>query len=795
MVRILLIALAGILTELAAQQPAPASSPGPEPVPLTQIALRGDELSRVLRDLAGQVPAASEIAAFENQLAEQEDAVRTLLEESEGLLARSATVMEIRERSREWRAYSQPEARQRKTLAAWGAACEQSLAALKKHQAIWQATLNSTKDVPEVESVRARVRQSLRDIETVNAAAEEHLRTVVKLQDRVSKRSAAIAAMLDRLAEEAKKFQARLFRPDTVPIWRAGAPGRDSFTASFRRAVGRSLSNSAAFVLLREGLVAQLILCLAFAFAVVRWLGRAEQQGQAPDASAVEVTRLLARPAAVTVLMTAPILLASLPAARMSVVLLLIQIYLFPIARLLPSIAGCSRRVAVLAAAFYALHALASILDTQASAGRELAAAVFTASLATLAWWVRQKPGGRTPRELLAARSAFAVLTLILVANLFGFLLLSNLLRVCAVLSSYIALVVYTFARVAAILLAGALRLPPLDSLATVRLHEPDVLRWMKRAVAVLAVAWWIYAMLDLLALKSEAGSLIASTLALRLGIKSVSISLGELLAAVCVLAGGSLTARAIRFVLREEILARLPLSRGVPEMISISCYYVLLLLVFVMSVAAAGVQLDKLTFLTGALGVGIGFGLQSLVNNFVSGLVLQFERPIRIGDVLEVGAISGEVRRIGIRSSMVRTFQGAEVIIPNSALVSNQVVNWTLTEPLRRVELQVPVAYGTAPERVLELLSDIARGHPEVLRDPAPGAFFLGFGPGAMDFVLMFWAQQNTHFRLRSEIAIAVNTALGRAGIEIPLPQHEVRLRSVDAAALDRKTRSARAL
>ena len=131
------------------------------------------------------------------------------------------------------------------------------------------------------------------------------------------------------------------------------------------------------------------------------------------------------------------------------------------------------------------------------------------------------------------------------------------------------------------------------------------------------------------------------------------------------------------------------------------------------MSLVAAGVQLDKLTVLTGAFGVGVGFGMQNIIGNFVSGLVLQFERPIRIGDVLEVGNLAGEVQRIGVRASLIRTFQGADVIVPNSNLVSNQVVNWTLSEPIRRVEIQVPVAYGTAPERVIQLLSSIAsRSH-----------------------------------------------------------------------------------
>jgi small-conductance mechanosensitive channel len=190
---------------------------------------------------------------------------------------------------------------------------------------------------------------------------------------------------------------------------------------------------------------------------------------------------------------------------------------------------------------------------------------------------------------------------------------------------------------------------------------------------------------------------------------------------------------------------------------------------------------------LTGALGVGIGFGLQNVVNNFVSGLILQFERPIRVGDVLEVGGLSGEISHIGIRSSTMRTWQGAEVIIPNSAFVSDRVVNWTLSEAQRRVDLTVRVAYGTDPEYVIEILAGIANNHPEVLREPAPCAVFQGFGDSSLDFLLMFWATQTTHFRVRSEIAIKVNAVLRQTGIEIPFPRHDVLVRYAESRALQR--------
>ena len=278
-----------------------------------------------------------------------------------------------------------------------------------------------------------------------------------------------------------------------------------------------------------------------------------------------------------------------------------------------------------------------------------------------------------------------------------------------------------------------------------------------------------------------------------RLGIRAFNFSLGDILAFLSVLVFGYLIASGCRFILREEILRHWRLARGVPETIATSLHYMLLLLVFLMSLSAGGIELDKLTLLTGALGVGLGFGLQNIVNNFVSGLILQFERPIRVGDVLEVGTLSGEVRRIGIRASTMRTFQGAEVIIPNSTFISGQVVNWTLSEPVRRVEVPVPVAYGTDPERVIKMLLEIAVSHSEVLRRPEPVAVFKGFGESSLDFLLMFWADQDTHFRLRSDISIRINVALREEGIEIPFPQREIRVHSSEGIPTFRQPASSR--
>jgi small-conductance mechanosensitive channel len=189
-------------------------------------------------------------------------------------------------------------------------------------------------------------------------------------------------------------------------------------------------------------------------------------------------------------------------------------------------------------------------------------------------------------------------------------------------------------------------------------------------------------------------------------------------------------------------------------------------------------VDLTKVTILAGALGVGIGFGLQGVVNNFVSGLILLFERPIHIGDAVEVGGVAGEVRRIGIRASTVRTGQGADIVVPNAQLISERLTNWTLSDRRRRIDLPVGVNYGAVPQKAIALLEGVGRAHPRVLPDPAPQAFFTAFGDSAINFELRVWTEDgDKSFQIRSELAVAVHDAVLAAGMSFPVPQREVRL------------------
>jgi small-conductance mechanosensitive channel len=236
---------------------------------------------------------------------------------------------------------------------------------------------------------------------------------------------------------------------------------------------------------------------------------------------------------------------------------------------------------------------------------------------------------------------------------------------------------------------------------------------------------------------------------------------------------------RIIRHILEKDVFARVSTSKGMPSTIILLARIGLITGGFFLAAAAAGMKLTNLSIVLGAFSVGIGFGLQNIFNNMVSGLILAFERPIKVGDTVQVGELLGVVLSIGLRSSTVRSFDGAEVIVPNGNLISDQMINWTLSDSYRRMDIRVGVAYGTDPEKVLDLMQEAAMENKQVKKYPAPTTYFIGFGDSSLDFRLLAWAHIDNRLTVESELNVAVNTKLKEAGIEIPFPQRDLHIRS----------------
>jgi potassium efflux system protein len=237
----------------------------------------------------------------------------------------------------------------------------------------------------------------------------------------------------------------------------------------------------------------------------------------------------------------------------------------------------------------------------------------------------------------------------------------------------------------------------------------------------------------------------------------------------IVAIVGALWVARLVSFLLDEEVFPKLQMERGLPYLISTLLRYIILLCGFVFALAALGIDMTKFTILAGAFSVGLGFGLQNIVNNFVSGLIVLFERPMKIGDVVQVGDVLGQVERIGIRASVIRSSNGAEVIIPNGTLISTNLTNWTFSNKSRRVDVQVQVALGSDPERVKDLLLEAAKSHPGVSAEPQPQALLTKLGPDTLEFELRVWSDAASDWaRVRSDLVSAIEVALKRDAINL---------------------------
>lgn len=259
-----------------------------------------------------------------------------------------------------------------------------------------------------------------------------------------------------------------------------------------------------------------------------------------------------------------------------------------------------------------------------------------------------------------------------------------------------------------------------------------------------------------------------------------LSISLSTILLALGLFFVGYTVTVALRSWLNNKLLPTTKLDIGISNSISTVFGYIGFILAAILGVSAAGFDLSNLAIVAGALSVGVGFGLQSIVNNFVSGLILLAERPIKAGDWIVTSGGEGTVKKISVRSTEIETFDRATVIVPNSTLITDNVTNWTHENKTGRIIIPVGVGYDSDPDQVKEILLQCAKEHRLVLGRPAPAVFFMDFGASSLDFQLRcFLADINYSLTVSSELRFAVLAALREAKIEIPFPQNDVHIRS----------------
>jgi len=259
------------------------------------------------------------------------------------------------------------------------------------------------------------------------------------------------------------------------------------------------------------------------------------------------------------------------------------------------------------------------------------------------------------------------------------------------------------------------------------------------------------------------------------------AVTLGHLLFSVMVFSVAVLASRNLPGLLELAVLQRLPMDHGGRNATTTLCRYVFILAGCIIGCNTIGIRWDSVQWLVAALTVGLGFGLQEIFANFVSGLIILFERPVRIGDVVTIDNVTGSVSRIQIRATTITDWDRKEYIVPNKEFVTGKLLNWTLSDKTNRIVVKIGVAYGTDTENALEMLQQIADEHPLILRDPPPVVSFEGFGESSLDLVLRcFLANLDNRLKVITQLHVMIDRRFKEAGVEIAFPQRDVHVRSM---------------
>ena len=768
------------------------------PIPIPEVAQRAEQATPLLRST--QAPEASEFRDAELELPEAADWIDKRHVSTTETLASSPTENALASLADSWQAMRSRLVALNGKLTRRATLAQQRIEQIETMRATWVATQASAREAAAPPTVLEQIDGTMAVIAAARRNADDGLAYVLALQDRTVKEIARCDGALARIAQTENARGGSLLAPDASPMWasEARALTSEDLGQRLREAVRDMVERARDYMagqMARVPLQMVLFTLTLVLMHLARRAARRSADKQPSEVAAAQVFELPLSSALVLALIPTGWMYPQPPRVVISAVSILV---LLPAVRIVRRLASPAIVPAVYAlAAFFLVDRVRDVCSVVPVLEQWVFLFQMLCGIVFLALAVRSERLLRASGPELALgwrRALVAILwvqVFLLVTALFtgvcGYMRLARLLGNAVLGSDYAALVLYAGVRVGEGVIAYALRALPLRGLRIVQRHRPLVQRRLTLSLRWLSVGAWAYFALSALGLIGPIASAGAAVLGARYVRGAVSVSLGDVSAFAFTVWAVFVVSSFVRFVLDEEVSPRVHLPRGAAYALATIVRYVIVVSGFVFAVAALGIDLNRLTIVAGALGVGVGIGLQSVVANFVSGLILLLERRLHVGDAVQLGALEGRIREIGIRASTIRTWDGAEVIVPNAALTSERVTNWTLSDTLRRVTLEVGVAYSADPRSVLEILRSVSAAHPQTVSDPAPLALCTGFGDSALKFELRVFTRVDDAPSFLSDLAIAVHAALSAAKIEIPFPRRDVHVLNGEGAWIGR--------
>jgi len=754
------------------------SSATPTAIPLPDIPGQAESAAAHLRDIQSNSATDSISKMISQELPNIDREINARHDESAKILLSAPSLDVLRSLNRDWKNLHETLSNWTHDLQRRGDQLQNQVENLSLLRQSWQQTLQLAQGTDTPAPTLAHVQSLIVSISEAQTVLEKRRRQIVNLQNRVSLVDARASQALTTVQQAREQALSRLLMKDSPAIW-------DSEIRSHTKAA-LVLESQASFTGQLNALSAYasrepekfaLHIFIFGLLAAFLYVLRRKTQPWVQESTMARATRILRAPLASALLLSilagtriypeAPRLLWAVlgMAALFPAVFILRQLletYLYPILNAL--------------VAFYFIDRLRMIGAALPLVSRFLFLGETLGGMLFFIWLLRPARWEAVPvaqRDNLwkaihtGAKVALTIFALAFAANVFGYVSLSRLLGNAVLRASYLAVILYAALQILDLFVLFALRVPPLSHLGMISRHREELWQRSRWILERLALGLWILAVLEFLAVRSLVFRHARQLWTAALNVGSLSFSLGHIVEFGLTLWFSLLLSRFIRFVLEEDVYPRLELARGLPYAISTVLHYVILFFGFVFALGALGLDMTKFTILAGAFGVGLGFGLQTIINNFFSGLILLFERPIKVGDVIQIADATGVVERIGIRASTIRTMAGAEVIIPNGSLISTNVTNWTFSAHQRTIEMPVSVDPAADTQKVIQTLIDVAKANPHVAKSPEPRVLVVKISAASMDLELhASTSRVNDWNQVRSDLAIAIKVALTKENI-----------------------------
>ncbi|MGA2441968.1 MAG: mechanosensitive ion channel domain-containing protein [Tepidisphaeraceae bacterium] len=763
----------------------PAAPPPPQaPFSLAGAATQGESVAATLRGINAQLNNGGQLSDIEQETPVLSSEINNRLAESASLLASHPSLQLLQQQEIDWTEIEHTLADWKGVLQQRGDRLNQATDQISHLAATWDQEqqvvdywLKHAKHTDLLSAAEASVAKTRAQIVQTSTDLHNARIRLFAIEQAIDTQNARVLDVLDSVQQARDEAFNRLLVHDSPPLWNlfrsrnAGGEvalqGQDSLS--------RQVNEVRDYLSQRRELLAGLVVLLLVLASVLLWIRRRIQKWCQETPQLAEATRVFASPIATALVLSLLFTAWIFPRAPRLLSAAIEAAALIPTVIILRRLIDRRWFTALNAlVVFYFLDQIRLI----AAAIPELVRTLLLIEMAGGAALILAilHPPRRDPQKPPVAKPVrwvayllLVVFSVALIADVLGYVSLANLLGDAALGSAYTAVVFYAGARIISGFLTIALHSRFLTRLQLVREHHQLILRRLNMILFWIASAAWLWGVLSILSIAPAAWDLAHRILTANLSYGQISVSLGNVLIFAFTIWLSVQMSRFVRFVLEEDVYERFTLPSGIPYAISKMLNYVILLIGFFVAVSALGYDMTKFTILVGAFGVGLGFGMQNIVNNFVSGLILLFERPVKVGDLIQMGDTTGVVKHIGIRASIIRTPNSAEIIIPNGNLISNQVTNWTLSNRQRGIEIKVAVGPSAKPMEVIELLKKTAAAHKRITDNPPPEAFLIDFSADAFNYELHAWTNSAEEWvQIRSDLAVAIHDVLVALNISL---------------------------